>query len=59
MWLFLGWTFWLVSGHSPQEQPLTMPPSCSDCGGPLRVVDVTYDPVECRDWRALGYFDSG
>ena len=22
VWLFLGWTFWLASGHAPQRQPL-------------------------------------
>ena len=59
VWLFLGWTFWLASGHAPQEKPLTTPLRCSDCGGELRVVEVTYDPIVCDDDRALGYFDSG
>lgn len=59
VWLSLGWTFWLASGHAPQEKPLTAPLRCSDCGGELRVVDVTYDPITCSDDRALGYFDSG
>ncbi|MCM2374620.1 IS91 family transposase [Aporhodopirellula aestuarii] len=58
-WLFLGWTFWLASGHAPQERPLTATLRCSDCGGELRVVEVTYDPIVCDDDRALGYFDSG
>jgi len=59
VWLFLGWTFWLASGHAPQERPLTTPLRCADCGGELKVVAVTYDPIECRDHRALAYFDSG
>ncbi|GAA4465629.1 IS91 family transposase [Novipirellula rosea] len=59
VWLFLGWTFWLASGHAPQEKPLTQPLRCSDCGGQLRVVEVTYDPIECSDTRSLAYFDSG
>ncbi|TWU19220.1 hypothetical protein Poly21_13910 [Allorhodopirellula heiligendammensis] len=59
VWLFLGWTFWLASGHAPQEKPLSAPLRCSDCGGELRVVEVTYDPIVCSNERALGYFDSG
>ena len=59
VWLFLGWTFWLASGHAPQAKPLTTPLRCSDCGGELRVVEVTYDPIACDNDRALGYFDSG
>ena len=44
VWLFLGWTFWLGSGHAPQEKPLGTAALCRlwwrDAGGgsDLRVV---------------------
>ena len=25
VWLFLGWTFWLASGHAPQRDPASKP----------------------------------
>lgn len=61
VWLSLGWTFWLGSGHAPQENRLTTPLLCSACGGEMKVVGVTYDPINpihLND-RALAYFDSG
>jgi hypothetical protein len=59
VWLFLGWTYWLASGHAPQEKPLTSPLRCAECGGLLRVVDVTYEPAFSLSDRGLAYFDSG
>lgn len=59
VWLFLGWTFWLGSGHAPQEQP--DPPSilrCGQCGGSMRVVEVTFMPRLSLSDPALAYFDS-
>ena len=49
VWLFVGWTYWLASGYAPSEKPLTTPLRCSDCGGELQVIDVTYDPPICSD----------
>lgn len=59
VWLFLGWTFWLGSAHAPQEEP--EPPSvlrCAECGGSMRIVEVTYTPRLVLSDRALAYFDS-
>lgn len=59
VWLFLGWTFWLASGHAPQEHP--DPPSplrCGACGGEMRVVEVTYTPRVALSDPDLAYFDS-
>ena len=45
VWLFLGWTFWLASGHAPQRQPVPKPHlRCAECGGEMRVVDITFEP---------------
>ncbi|QDT03052.1 Putative transposase [Rubripirellula lacrimiformis] len=62
VWLFLGWTFWLGSGHAPQEKPLTAPLRCAVCGGQLRVVEVTYESLQSAriiPEHSLTYFDSG
>lgn len=45
VWFFLGWSFWLGSGHAPQEKPLRAPLVCADCGGEMRVTGVTYQPI--------------
>jgi len=45
LWLYLGWTYWLASGHAPQEKPRSAQPHCSHCGGRLRVVEIKYDPL--------------
>jgi|GEM_PF-2979491 len=31
VWLALGWTSWLGSGHVPQTKPLTVPMKCRLC----------------------------
>jgi hypothetical protein len=62
VWLFLGWTFWLGSGHAPQEQPLTTPLRCMACGGVMRVVEVTYRSLQERGIlpdHSSAYYDSG
>ena len=62
VWLFLGWTFWLGSGHAPQEKPLTAPLRCAACGGVMRVVEVTYESLQDLGIfpdHSLAYFDSG
>lgn len=59
VWLYLGWTFWLASGHSPQDERLSAPLRCAECGGEMRVVDVTYDAVVIPKDNGLTYFDSG
>tara|TARA_R110002073_G_scaffold88981_2_gene210887 strand:- start:1906 stop:2118 length:213 start_codon:yes stop_codon:yes gene_type:complete len=32
VWLILGWTFWLTSGHASKEKPPPQPLYYSDCG---------------------------
>jgi hypothetical protein len=61
VWFFLGWTFWLGSGYAPQEPALTVPLRCANCGGELRVVDVTFDAIDPADLspQGLTYQDSG
>lgn len=60
IWLFLGWTFWLASGHAPQEEPLPKPTvRCAECGGEMRVVAITFDPIGVLSEHGLSYLDSG
>lgn len=60
VWLFLGWTFWLASGHAPQHKPLRKPQvRCAECGGEMRVVDITFEPSGVLSEHALAYLDSG
>lgn len=62
VWLMLGWTFWLASGHAPQPEKLTAPMKCRDCGGEMRVIEVTYTSLASlgiRPEHGLTYFDSG
>ncbi|PAY19034.1 hypothetical protein CKO51_12845 [Rhodopirellula sp. SM50] len=45
VWMSLGWVYWLVGGHAPQSEPLVRAPRCALCGGDLRVVTVSFDPM--------------
>lgn len=60
VWLCLGWSFWLASGQAPQE-PLHQPREvrCAKCGGVMRLIAVTFDPVDVLIDHALAYLDSG
>jgi len=69
VWLFLGWTYWLGSGHAPP--PVRRPASpvrCAECGGAMRMVSITFDalPASCLAGgpgalpeHAIKYLDSG
>jgi len=60
VWLFLGWTFWLASGHAPQEEPIERKPlRCAKCGGTMRIVEIVN--VNCRALieHSTDYLDSG
>lgn len=60
VWLSLGWTFWLASGHAPQQPKVERPVlCCAECGGVMRVIDVTYQPRFTLSDHALAYLDSG
>ena len=57
MRLFLGWTYWLASGHAPQ--PLTAPLYYAACGGEMKFAGMSFLPLSLDDGaRALSYFDS-
>ncbi len=58
--LFLGWVYWLASGYAPQpvaKQPAVV--RCAVCGDTMRVVDVTYEPIDTLSQQELAYLDSG
>jgi len=59
-WLFLGWTYWLTSGHAPQpEQTIREPPRSVECGSEMRIVGVLH--INCRVLveHSVAYLDSG
>ena len=60
VWLLLGWTFWLASGHAPQpqaEDPKS--PSCPVCGGSMQTVFLLHHNVKVFVEFSRAYFDSG
>lgn len=62
VWLYLGWTFWLGSGHAPQAEPLRAPLKCRDCGCTMRMLEITYrslGSLGIKPEHGLMYFDSG
>ena len=59
-WLFLGCVFWLRGGNIPQDadnDPRVL--RCAHCGGHMRLVDVTPEPIGVLSEHALAYLDSG
>ena len=60
VWLFLGWTFWLASGHKPQDKPSQKTQvRCAQCGSTMRVIAITFEPRGLLSEHALSYLDSG
>jgi hypothetical protein len=60
VWLFFGWTYWLASGHTPQETPYRKSAVTSrECGGEMHAVDVSFKPVRVLPEHAVAYLDSG
>lgn len=60
VWLFLGWTYWLASGHAPQpETTVRESPRCAACGSPMRIVGMLH--MDCRVLveHSVAYLDSG
>lgn len=58
--LFLGWVYWLASGHAPPpvvKQPAVL--RCAACGDCMRVVAVTFQPVGWLSEQEMAYLDSG
>jgi hypothetical protein len=60
VWLFLGWTFWLASGHAPQPAPSQLGTvRCAECGGKMRIVAVSRAVRGALPEHAIAYLDSG
>ena len=60
VWLFLGWTYWLASGHAPQEDLVAREPiRCANCGSTMRIVDVVNANCRALVEHSLAYMDSG
>lgn len=63
VWLSLGWTYWLASGHAPQATQVQQNVLCAECGSTMRVVAIVTEtiviyPSPLRE-HALAYLDSG
>ena len=60
VWLFLGWRFWLASGHAPQQQPRHREPvRCAACGGEMRIVAIVNENCRALVEHSVAYLDSG
>ncbi len=60
VWLFLGWTFWLASGYSPPAAPPEPAKvRCAECGRPMRIVAMFYQPSSALPEHSISYLDSG
>jgi|GEM_PF-1258433 len=64
VWLFLGWTYWLGSGVTPQpESRQPQRPKCPHCGGALSIIAMTNEEgrIICRvpPDHATKFLDSG
>jgi hypothetical protein len=65
VWLYLGWTYWLGSGHAPQQDPPRSLVRCAACGGPMQIVGVWYFDITALPTRttlcehSVAYLDSG
>ena len=60
VWLFLGWTFYLASGGAVQQTPRQRPTvRCAECGGTMRIVEVTFEARRVLPQHCLTYLDSG
>lgn len=60
VWLLLGWTYWLASGHAPTEilhEPRDV--RCARCGCSMRVVHISFESLGALSDHALAYLDSG
>ena len=60
VWLFLGLTFWLASGHARQgEFVVREPVRCSHCGSVVRIVLVLNVNCHALIEHSVPYLDSG
>jgi hypothetical protein len=60
VWLFLGWTFWLASGHAPRLVSAEVGAvRCAECGGRMRIVAVFSAAIRVLPEHPIAYLDSG
>ncbi len=60
VWLYLGWVYWLASGHAPQPQRNTAEPiRCEHCGGSMQLVEVVLSDYRVLANHAVPYLESG
>ena len=60
VWLYLGWMYWIASGHVPQAKPVeARPVSCAECGGSMRLAAMLHSPCRTLLEHSLVYLDSG
>ena len=60
VWLFLGWTYWLASGHAPQSSTAEQTKvRCAECGGTMQIVAVCFQPCGALPEHSIAYLDSG
>ena len=60
VWLFLGWTFWLASGHAPQtESSEREQVRCAKCGGEMQIIAVVQGDCRVLVEHSIPYLDSG
>ena len=60
VWLYLGGTFWLASGHAPPKEQAVRPKvRCAECGGEMRIVDVQHTHCRALLEHGVDFLDSG
>ena len=66
LWLALGWTYWLGSGHAPPPESVAPPAAvrCAECGTVMRIVSITFEEsagplAAALPQHAIAYLDSG
>lgn len=60
VWLFLGWVYWLASGHAPQVAAEPRPaPICPACGGAMHRAYMVHHDVRALVEFSRAYQDSG
>jgi len=60
VWLYLGWTYWLASGHAPPDPKPPCPPvRCAECGNVMRIASVSYCNNALMWQYGVDYLGSG
>ena len=60
VWLYLGWTYWLASGHVVPDKPAPpQPVRCAHCGSPMRITMIVIVTSHGLWTHCVPYLDSG